>query len=85
MEILLLFFLLITKFSLTTAQEQNTSKITRNSSLSAGTNNSFWLSDSGQFAFGFYQAGNGAFSVGIWFENMKQKTVIWTANRDDMP
>ncbi|EXC19916.1 G-type lectin S-receptor-like serine/threonine-protein kinase RLK1 [Morus notabilis] len=84
MAIILLFFLLLTKFSKTNSQQQN-NQISLGSSLSAGTNNSFWLSDSGKFAFGFYQASNGSFSVGIWFEKIKEKTVIWTWNRDDKP
>ncbi|PRQ24801.1 putative protein kinase RLK-Pelle-SD-2b family [Rosa chinensis] len=44
-------------------------------------NNSYWLSNSGQFAFGFYGQGNDL-AVGIWFEKTNPKTVIWTANRD---
>ena len=42
------------------------------------------MSSSGQFAFGFYKKDNG-FVIGIWLENIQQKTVIWTANRDDPP
>ncbi|KAL5560347.1 hypothetical protein UlMin_036562 [Ulmus minor] len=76
-----LFLVLIFHFSITIAQPRDT-KISLGSSLS--TNNSYWLSDSGQFAFGFYEQGNG-FAVGIWFQNIQQKTVIWTANRDDPP
>ncbi|PRQ24797.1 putative non-specific serine/threonine protein kinase [Rosa chinensis] len=45
------------------------------------TNNSYWLSNSGQFAFGFYRQGNDS-AVGIWFEKTNPKTIIWTANRD---
>ncbi|XP_048227199.1 G-type lectin S-receptor-like serine/threonine-protein kinase LECRK1 [Ricinus communis] len=30
------------------------------------------------------QIGN-SFAVGIWFANIQQRTVIWTANRDDTP
>ncbi|KAL5560336.1 hypothetical protein UlMin_036547 [Ulmus minor] len=78
-----LFFILIFHFSITIAQPRDT-KISLGSSLSPSTNNSYWLSDSGQFAFGFYKQGNG-FAVGIWFQNIQQKTVIWTANRDDPP
>ncbi|PRQ24808.1 putative protein kinase RLK-Pelle-SD-2b family [Rosa chinensis] len=44
-------------------------------------NNSYWLSNSGQFAFGFYRQGNDL-AVGIWFEKTNPKTIIWTANRD---
>ncbi|KAL5560350.1 hypothetical protein UlMin_036561 [Ulmus minor] len=78
-----LFFILIFHFSITIAQPRD-AKISLDSSLSPGTNNSYWLSSSGQFAFGFYKQGDG-FAVGIWFQNIQQKTVIWTANRDDPP
>nr|GMN29860.1 hypothetical protein TIFTF001_046384 [Ficus carica] len=84
MATMLLFFVLtITKLSITTGQ-QNDSLISLGSSLSPGTNNSYWLSKSGQFAFGFYQQGNG-FAVGIWLEKMEEKTVTWTPKRDDPP
>ncbi|XP_030936506.1 G-type lectin S-receptor-like serine/threonine-protein kinase LECRK1 [Quercus lobata] len=75
-------FLLITQFSTTIAQERNLN-ISLGSSLSP-KNNSYWLSSSGQFAFGFYKKDNG-FALGIWMEAIQQKTVIWTANRDDPP
>ncbi|KAF3960111.1 hypothetical protein CMV_015153 [Castanea mollissima] len=48
------------------------------------TTNSSWLSPSGLYAFGFYKQGNG-YSVGIFVEGIPQKTVVWTANRDDPP
>ncbi|KAM5563443.1 G-type lectin S-receptor-like serine/threonine-protein kinase LECRK3 [Rosa sericea] len=44
-------------------------------------NNSYWLSNSSQFAFGFYRQGNDL-AVGIWFKKTNPKTIIWTANRD---
>ena len=75
-------FLLITQFSTTIAQERNLN-ISLGTSLSP-KNNSYWLSSSGQFAFGFYKKDNG-FALGIWMEAIQQKKVIWTANRDDPP
>ncbi|KAL5560359.1 hypothetical protein UlMin_036570 [Ulmus minor] len=78
-----LFFILIFHFPITIAQPRDT-KISLGTSLSPTTNNSYWLSNSGQFAFGFYKQGDG-FAVGIWFQNIQQKTVIWTARRDDPP
>ncbi|KAF4377011.1 hypothetical protein G4B88_027650 [Cannabis sativa] len=85
MAALQLFFLLITQICISNAQQnRNSINISVGSSLSPSTNKSFWLSNSGQFAFGFYQYGNG-FALGIWFEKIQQKTVIWTANRDDQP
>ncbi|KAF4384163.1 hypothetical protein F8388_001401 [Cannabis sativa] len=83
--VIVLFFLLITEillFSISTAQHNNTTKmISLDSSISPSTNNSYWLSNSGQFAFGFYKQDNG-FAIGIWFDKIKEKTVIWTANWD---
>lgn len=75
-------FLLINQFSTTIAQERNLN-ISLGSSLSPKTN-SYWLSSSGQFAFGFYKKDNG-FAIGIWMEAIQQKTVIWTAKRDNPP
>ncbi|XP_062098385.1 G-type lectin S-receptor-like serine/threonine-protein kinase LECRK1 [Humulus lupulus] len=83
MAAIFLLLLLITEISISTAQ-QNDTKISIGSSISPSTNRSYWLSNSGQFAFGFYKQGNG-FAIGIWFEMIKEKTVIWTADRDQQP
>ncbi|XVF39105.1 hypothetical protein PTKIN_Ptkin01aG0008700 [Pterospermum kingtungense] len=82
MALMILFLLLSSVIDTANAQPRN-STIKPGSSLSPN-NNSFWLSESGQFAFGFYPYGNG-FSIGIWLENIQQKTLVWTANRDDPP
>ena len=82
MAILVLFHLLGSILFTAGAQPRNSS-IRPGSSLSPDSN-SYWLSESEQFAFGFYPYGNG-FSVGIWFEKIQQKTVVWTANRDGPP
>ncbi|KAI3967349.1 hypothetical protein MKW92_001919 [Papaver armeniacum] len=63
-----------------TAQQRN-STISLNSTLSPNTNIS-WLSSSVRFAFGFYPEGDG-FAVGIWLTTTPEKTVVWTANRDN--
>ena len=66
-------------------QKQCNQKISLGSSLNPTTPRTFWLSFSGQFAFGFYPQGNG-FMVGIWLVGTdNNKTVVWTANRDDSP
>ncbi|KAL6223101.1 hypothetical protein ACLB2K_006494 [Fragaria x ananassa] len=65
-------------------QQHNSSQIARGSSLSPITHPSSWPSPSGKFSFGFYQQGSG-FAVGIWLEDISQQTVVWTANRDDLP
>lgn len=54
------------------------------SSLSPNANRTSWLSPSGLFAFGFYPQDDG-FAIGIWLVNQTEKTIIWTANRDDPP
>ncbi|XP_059289798.1 G-type lectin S-receptor-like serine/threonine-protein kinase LECRK2 [Lycium ferocissimum] len=44
----------------------------------------FWPSPSEEFAFGFRKIGNGSsgFLLAIWFNKLKEKTIVWTANRD---
>ncbi|KAK0603934.1 hypothetical protein LWI29_010287 [Acer saccharum] len=78
---IIIFFVLST--SLTTAQQRQ-SNISRGSSLTP-TKTSSWLSKSGLYAFGFYQRGNGYYSVGVFLAGIQEKTVVWTANRDDPP
>ncbi|KAK6913933.1 Bulb-type lectin domain [Dillenia turbinata] len=53
-----------------------------NSSLTAGTDSS-WRSDSGDFAFGFRRLSNNQYLLGVWFDKIPDKTLIWTANRDE--
>ena len=59
-------------------------RISPGSSLHPTTPPRSWPSPSGQYAFGFYQQGNG-FMVGIWLVGIDDNTVVWTANRDDHP
>ncbi|KAG6673955.1 hypothetical protein I3842_15G017400 [Carya illinoinensis] len=82
MVAIFLSLLLITGFSAAITQQGNSS-ISLGSSLSPNTK-PYWLSSSSQFAFGFYRK-DGGFAIGIWLENIRQKTVVWTANRDDLP
>ncbi|KAL4369210.1 hypothetical protein GQ457_05G030200 [Hibiscus cannabinus] len=61
----------------------------RSSNISVGasltpTGDPVWLSPSGLFAFGFYQQSKG-YAIGIFLAGIPQKTVVWTANRDDPP
>ncbi|KAM7523566.1 hypothetical protein LguiA_013468 [Lonicera macranthoides] len=78
---LLLF--LLTAFYTATAQQRYTN-ITTGSSLTPTGNSSSWQSPSGLYAFGFYQQGSG-YSVGIFISGIPEKTVVWTANRDNPP
>ncbi|KAM7485550.1 hypothetical protein LguiA_001559 [Lonicera macranthoides] len=73
-----LLFLFLT-FHLSNAQI--TSNVTLGSNITAGTNTS-WLSPSGEFAFGFYRLPNGLYLLGIWFDKIPNKTLVWSANRD---
>ncbi|GAU23716.1 hypothetical protein TSUD_46460 [Trifolium subterraneum] len=62
--------------------QSNTNSIELGSSIVAGTNSS-WKSPSGDFAFGLYPLVSTHYLVGIWFDKIPQKTLVWSANRDD--
>ncbi|MBA0809931.1 hypothetical protein Gohar_001958 [Gossypium harknessii] len=79
-----LVLLLLLNFVFNATNAQSTSSIIKPGSSLSPINNSYLLSPSGQFAFGFYRYKNG-YSVGIWFESIQQKTIVWTANRDASP
>ncbi|KAF7129814.1 hypothetical protein RHSIM_Rhsim10G0139600 [Rhododendron simsii] len=65
--------------------QQTSTNISLNSSLKpTGTNSSAWLSPSGLYAFGFYRQGSG-YAVGVFAAGLPEKTMVWTANRDDPP
>ncbi|XP_049394695.1 G-type lectin S-receptor-like serine/threonine-protein kinase LECRK3 [Solanum stenotomum] len=60
---------------------QNNPNITTGSTFTAGENGSL-LSSSGDFAFGFYPISDTVFLVGIWFNKIQERTLVWSANRD---
>ncbi|GLJ11994.1 hypothetical protein SUGI_0181610 [Cryptomeria japonica] len=61
------------------AQKQN---ITLGSTL-IYPQNSKWVSPNGQFAFGFYELpATDLYVVGIWFDNIPSKTLVWTVMKD---
>jgi primary-amine oxidase len=64
------------------SNSNNKNSIELGSSIVAGTNSS-WKSPSGDFAFGFYPLVSTHNLVGIWFDKIPQKTLVWSANRDD--
>ncbi|KAK3006517.1 hypothetical protein RJ639_015781 [Escallonia herrerae] len=80
--LLLLLLLLLSAFSTATAQQRQFN-ISPGSSLTPGSNLS-WLSPSGLYAFGFHPQRNG-YAVGIFLAGGAERTVVWTANRDDPP
>ncbi|KAK4587260.1 hypothetical protein RGQ29_024109 [Quercus rubra] len=68
--------------SLCSCAQMNNSTINLGSSISASSNSS-WKSPSGDFAFGFYPLVTSEYLVGIWFDKISEKTLVWSANRDD--
>ncbi|KAM3749458.1 hypothetical protein ACB098_05G186300 [Castanea mollissima] len=75
-------FLLLSAIFTVDAQ-QGESIVSLGSSLTPTTKVS-WLSRSGLYAFGFYQQSNG-YAIGVFLAGIPEKTVIWTANRDNPP
>ncbi|CAN4092968.1 unnamed protein product [Withania somnifera] len=63
--------------------QETTNIVPLGSNITAGSKSSHWLSSSGDFAFGFYHLSTGLFLVGIWFDKISEKTLVWSANRDD--
>ncbi|KAH7861879.1 hypothetical protein Vadar_032102 [Vaccinium darrowii] len=78
-----LIILFFTTYSTVEAQQRSTN-ISLSSSLTPDSTNSSWLSRSGLYAFGFYRRGSG-YAVGVFAAGIPEKTVVWTANRDDPP
>ncbi|KAK0606668.1 hypothetical protein LWI29_002467 [Acer saccharum] len=78
----ILVYSLLFAFSLSCFAQETTNRIELGSSITAGSNSS-WQSPSGDFAFGFYPLANGHFLAGIWFDKIPEKTLVWSANRDD--
>ena len=78
----LLFFIFLSAIITTEAQQGET--IVNLGSFLTPTTNSSWLSRSGLYAFGFYQQANG-YAIGVFLAGIPEKTVVWTANRDDPP
>ena len=80
----IVFLLLFTSFAAGRAQPKQSSRIALGSYLSPIIQPTSWLSPSQRFAFGFYQQGSG-FAIGIWLVGVDNRTVVWTAIRDDPP
>ncbi|KAK6254963.1 hypothetical protein SCA6_016268 [Theobroma cacao] len=79
---ILVWTLLLLCFILGSSAQTTNNTINLGSSITAGSNSS-WRSTSGDFAFGFYLLPRGLFLVGIWFDKIPEKTLVWSANRDD--
>ncbi|XP_006850036.2 G-type lectin S-receptor-like serine/threonine-protein kinase LECRK3 [Amborella trichopoda] len=79
----LIFFLYLPLLSLHHAFAQSNTNITQGTTLSSSSaNNSYRTSPSGDFAFGFYSIEGNQFLVGIWFHKIPERTLVWSANRD---
>ncbi|KAL2507905.1 receptor-like protein kinase 1 [Forsythia ovata] len=78
MLFVLLFFLPLS------ATSQPYRNVTLGSSLTANNANSIWLSPSGEFAFGFQQIIPGGYLLAIWFNKITERTIVWSANRDNL-
>nr|GEW85812.1 G-type lectin S-receptor-like serine/threonine-protein kinase LECRK3 [Tanacetum cinerariifolium] len=78
----LIAFVLTISLALNIATSQ--SNVTRGSSLSPNGATSAWLSPSGLYAFGFYPQKD-AYALGIYIAKTPQRTVVWTASRDNLP
>ncbi|CAB4312096.1 unnamed protein product [Prunus armeniaca] len=64
---------------------QTSRNISLGSSLTArNDDNSSWPSPSGEFAFGFQQIGKDGFLLAIWFNKIPDRTIVWSANRNDL-
>ncbi|XP_041992838.1 G-type lectin S-receptor-like serine/threonine-protein kinase LECRK1 isoform X2 [Salvia splendens] len=63
-------------------QESSNRNVTLGSSIVANSN-STWTSPSGEFAFGFREVSPGTFLLAVWFDQIPDKTLVWSANRDE--
>ena len=77
----LLFLILLLPHS-TTAQTSSNQSL--GSSLTAQEKDSYWASPSGDFAFGFQQIGKGGYLLAIWSNKLPEKTIVWSANGDNL-
>ncbi|XP_048425906.1 G-type lectin S-receptor-like serine/threonine-protein kinase LECRK3 [Pyrus x bretschneideri] len=79
----ILFFLLM--FLTFSTLAQTSKNISLGSSLTAlKDDNPSWPSPSGEFAFGFREVAKDGFLLAIWFDEIPNKTIVWSANRDNL-
>ncbi|XP_077227840.1 G-type lectin S-receptor-like serine/threonine-protein kinase LECRK3 [Tasmannia lanceolata] len=79
----LLFLLVLILFPLSVIAQTN-GRISLGSSLSTSDNSS-WVSPSGDFAFGFKPvADKNLFLLAIWFDKVPEKTIVWSAQRGNL-
>lgn len=56
-----------------------------NSSFTAGQKSSFWLSDAGNYTFGFNPINGGNYLLSVWHSADANKTALWWAGLDNNP
>ncbi|XXG46247.1 hypothetical protein AAC387_Pa02g1143 [Persea americana] len=80
-----LHFLLIPLFLLATIAPSIHQSIPLGTTITAADENSPWASLSGEFAFGFRHLPNNysLFLLAIWYQKIPERTVVWSANRDN--
>ncbi|KAK9193368.1 hypothetical protein WN944_004065 [Citrus x changshan-huyou] len=76
----LLIVLIAFFFCFQTSESQNL--LPRGSSLSVEDNTGVLTSPDKTFSCGFYGLGGNAYLFSIWFTHSRDRTVVWTANRD---
>ncbi|KAJ6360173.1 hypothetical protein OIU77_004225 [Salix suchowensis] len=74
-------FLLLQFLNFHELHAQISPNISLGTSITAGSSDS-WRSLSDDFAFGFYSLPNNLYLVGIWFNKIPERTLVWSANRD---
>ncbi|XP_062083930.1 G-type lectin S-receptor-like serine/threonine-protein kinase LECRK3 [Humulus lupulus] len=67
------------------AADQTQRNVSLGSTLTAKLNqNESWLSPAGEYAFGFQQIQKDGFLLAIWFNKIPQKTIVWSANGNNL-
>ncbi|KAI5321264.1 hypothetical protein L3X38_030335 [Prunus dulcis] len=84
-DVLFLLYFILFLFVPCSTTAQTYRNISLGSSLTAlNDDNSSWQSPSGEFAFGFRQIGKDGFLLAIWFNKITEKTIVWSANGDNL-
>ncbi|KAM3740391.1 hypothetical protein ACB098_08G095600 [Castanea mollissima] len=63
---------------------QTSKNVSLGSSLTADNKDSYWAAPKGEFAFGFQKIGMEGYLLAIWFNKIPEKTIVWSANRDNL-
>ncbi|KAI5321250.1 hypothetical protein L3X38_030321 [Prunus dulcis] len=84
-DVLFLLYFILFMFVPCSTTAQTYRNISLGSSLTAlNDDNSSRRSPSGEFAFGFQQIGKDGFLLAIWFNKITEKTIVWSANEDNL-